>query len=296
MTGRSLTAMLQSRGYAVAWLSRSPDTSDHSLVFHWDPAKGEMDKEAFGWADALVHLAGKNIGARRWTAAVKEAIVSSRVNAARLLCEAGEAQARKCPVVVSMAAMGLYGDRGDAWIREDAGAGKGFLSTSCVQWEKALHTLERIAERSVILRGGMIFSRSGGVLPRLAGPLRSGICPVAGDGRQYYAWIHIDDLCSMICFALENAGVRGTYNAVSPFPIHASDCMRLLQFLGTSRSRLRFCCVAGTGHSPCILQACDITLCNCIVTLLKTRTKHPVLFAPDYIYLEGKISRSEGKN
>ncbi len=178
---------------------------------HWDPARGEIDRRAFEGLDAVIHLAGENVGAR-WTRERKMKIHASRVNGTRLLAETLASLQRPPRVLVSASAIGYYGTH-DA---DESGApGDDFLARVCVDWERAAEPARAAGIRVVHPRLGVVLSPSGGALKKLLPPFRLGVGGRVGDGRQMMSWIGIDDTLAALHFLLFE-DISGPVNLVSP--------------------------------------------------------------------------------
>jgi uncharacterized protein (TIGR01777 family) len=121
---------------------------------------------------------------------------------------------------ISSAAVGYYGDNSsEQWISEDAAPGKGFLAESCIAWEASIRSMIETGIRIVALRIGIVLSTKGGALPKLIQPMKFGIASYFGTGQTWYPWIHIEDLCRMFLFALQDHDMSGFFNAVGPNPV-----------------------------------------------------------------------------
>jgi uncharacterized protein (TIGR01777 family) len=213
LVGKQLTSLLESKGYAVAWLSRKPQQRTYFL---WDVDKQELDPQALEWADAVVHLAGEGVAEKRWTAARKLAILRSRTESTALLYTAIQQATQKPSTFISASAVGFYGfDTGAALVDESSPSGKDFLAEVVVAWEKEVKKIEALPLRCVILRIGIVLDAQGGALTEMLKP------PVAaplGSGAQWMSWIHVEDLVRLFVFALEKTTLQGIYNAVGPHP------------------------------------------------------------------------------
>jgi uncharacterized protein (TIGR01777 family) len=227
LIGRHLTKLLSGEGYEVIHLSRSPSKGSVK-TFTWNIDTKEIDDDAIAAADHIIHLAGADLSARRWTKEYKEEIISSRVEGALLIRDSMLRIPNHVKSFISASGIGYYGDRGDEWLTEDAEPGDNFVSSICIEWEKAAHSFEKINKRVVILRTGIVLSKDGGALPPLMNPIRYGVAPIFGDGKQFYSWIHIDDLCGMYLHAIKNETVRGVYNGVAPGPQRYEDLMDII--------------------------------------------------------------------
>jgi uncharacterized protein (TIGR01777 family) len=176
--------------------------------------------------DALVHLAGEPI-AQRWTKAAKKRIYDSRVEGTRRLVNALSTQPHRPRLLVCASAVGFYGSRGDEILTETSSPGSGFLPRLVMDWEQAGQIAKALDIRVVSLRLGMVLGH-GGALARLLPPFRLGAGGRLGSGRQWMSWIHIDDVVSLILFAMENAALRGSVNASAPHPVTNDEFTRRL--------------------------------------------------------------------
>ncbi len=222
--GSRLVAMLQERGYAVRVLTRSPRAEHH---FAWDPMAGRISDEAVRGAAVVINLAGAGIADKRWTPARKALIVDSRVQSTHTLREAFQRLNHQPEVYVAASAIGYYGNSGECWMREgDPPADQSFLSTSTAAWEQATETVSALGIRTAVLRIGIVLEQSGGALREIIRPLRFGIGAYFGDGQAWYSWIHRDDVCRMVLWAMEHPQAEGIYNAVAPHPVRNRDLVR----------------------------------------------------------------------
>jgi len=171
--------------------------------------------DAFAGCQAVVNLAGEPV-AQRWTAAARERISNSRIQGTRSLVAA----LRKHPpqVLVSASAVGYYGSRGDEILTEDSAPAHDFLGQLALGWEQEAHTAEQFGVRVVTPRIGVVLGR-GGALSQMLLPFRLGVGGRLGTGKQWMSWIAVDDLVSLIEFAIEDAALSGPVNAVAPNPV-----------------------------------------------------------------------------
>lgn len=228
LIGARLSEMLREQGYAVHHLSRKANPSAPFPAFSWDLEKGTIDEAAVEKADFVINLAGAGIADGRWTAKRKQIIIDSRVDSARLLLNTFQKLGKKPQAYLSSAAIGFYGNRGDQWMHETDAPGEGFLTESCLEWERAIDEVATAGIRTVGLRIGVVLSKNGGALQKMLIPLQFLLATYFGNGRQWYSWIHIDDVCRMFIYAIENQQLSGFYNAVAPQPETNKDFTKIL--------------------------------------------------------------------
>ena len=217
MIGQALGAFLRTRGHTVVRLVRRASRGTDELV--WDPAKGTIDLAALEGVDAVVNLAGENVGAGRWTVARRDAIRRSRDDTTRTLVQAIGALRRKPEVLVNASAVGFYGNRGDAVLTEAEPAGAGFLAEVCQAWEAQAGAVNASGVRSVFLRFGVVLSPAGGALAKLLPLFRAGLGGRVGTGEQWMSWIGIDDAVGALHHALVAPACHGPLNATAPEPV-----------------------------------------------------------------------------
>lgn len=172
--------------------------------------------DAFAGCQAVVNLAGEPV-AQRWTSAARERISNSRIQGTRSLVNA----LRQHPpaVLVSASAIGYYGSRGDEILTEDSPPSSDFLGQLSLSWEQEARAAEQFRVRVVTPRIGVVLGRGGGALSKMLPPFRLGAGGRLGTGEQWMSWIALDDLVSLIEFAIEDATVSGPVNAVAPNPV-----------------------------------------------------------------------------
>ena len=218
LIGSALVSFLTNAGHDVLRLVRSAPKSDGSEV-HWDPESGRIDNAGLEGMDAVVHLAGENIGAGRWTRDRKARIFDSRVKGTRLLCESLANLAQPPKTLISASAIGYYGDRDEEILNEGSISGFGFLAEVCIEWEIATEPLAQTEIRVVNLRMGIVLSLEGGPLEKMLPPFKMGVGGILGNGRQYMSWISLDDAVGGIYHALVTDSLQGPVNNVAPHPV-----------------------------------------------------------------------------
>ena len=227
LIGSALVALLTTGGYRVTRLVRSEPKPGEAEV-HWHPESGRIDTVALEGVDAVVHLAGENIGSGRWNTAKKARILDSRVKGTRLLCESIANLAHRPKVLVCASAIGYYGDRGEDIVNEDGPSGSGFLADVCRAWEAATEPAAQKAIRVVNLRSGIILSLVGGPLEKMLPPFKMGVGGILGNGQQYMSWITLDDAIGAIHHALTTDSLQGPVNAAAPHPVTNRDFTKTL--------------------------------------------------------------------
>jgi uncharacterized protein (TIGR01777 family) len=226
LVGQALVRHLESGGHEMLRLVRRAPRAKGEL--HWDPDRNEIDGSSLEGVDAVVHLAGESIAERRWTAAKKVRLQTSRIGPTRLLAQTLAGLACKPMVLVSASAVGYYGNRGADWLDETSPPGADFLARLCVDWERATESAARAGIRVVNLRTGLVLSPHGGALAKMLPLFRAGLGGILGPGTQYVSWIAIDDLVGAIGHALANPAVDGPLNAVAPTPVTNLDLTKTL--------------------------------------------------------------------
>jgi uncharacterized protein (TIGR01777 family) len=220
--GSALCDALLARGDSVVGLTRDPQKArgtNPSVAWHpWQPMLERPPAKAFEGVDGVVNLLGEKID-QRWTDDAKRRIMESRRTGTHNLVGAIAGLERRPKVLVNQAAIGFYGDRGDAMVDESSGPGEGYDSEVVQEWEKAAHEAEGSGVRLVVVRTGHVLDAGDGLLAELLTPFKLGVGgPLAG-GRQYVSWIHIDDEVGILLWALDDEKVSGTINATAPNPV-----------------------------------------------------------------------------
>lgn len=218
LVGSRLLDLIDSTKYKIIVLTRSPKAAHGSISYaKWDTTTGYVDPIVLK-ADHVINLAGAGIADQRWTKSRKKLLINSRVDTTTLLYRTFDTNHVRLKSYIGASAIGYYGDRDDEKLTETAVAGNDFLSECCVLWESAHHQMEQISTATSILRIGIVMSTNGGAFSKIHPPMKFGMANYFGNGKQYYSWIHIDDLCHMIIYLIQNPEGHKTYNAVAPDP------------------------------------------------------------------------------
>jgi uncharacterized protein (TIGR01777 family) len=235
--GSYLVPFLKSHGHVVELLHRK----DPEAHFFWDPEHGILRGSLEGY-DAVINLAGYSVASGRWNKSRKEKILQSRVMATALLVDRIKKCQAKPRVFITASATGYYGDTSVEEMTESQSAGVGFLATVCQKWEDEARKLESDGVRVVMLRIGMVLTPRGGALGKMVPAFRMGLGGPLGSGKQKLSWIGIDDLVSIVNFALLS-NLQGPVNAVAGCVtneeftkilarvLHRPACMRVPAFV-----------------------------------------------------------------
>ncbi len=223
--GSGLAAFLESGGHTVIRFQRQGPAGPGAVS--WNPATGVCEGESLEGLDALVHLARENIGERRWNAAFKARVRSSRVQATEALCRTLAGLDRPPACLLSASAIGYYGSS-EAPATEQREAGQGFLAEVCQDWERATRPAEEAGIRVTHLRLGMVLGAQGGALAKLLPLFRMGGGGPLGSGRQGLSWIAREDAIGAIHFLLYTPEVTGPVNIVAPNPVSNEEFGRTL--------------------------------------------------------------------
>lgn len=229
LIGRYLTSVLLENDYKVSHLSRNVNQFGKVRVFRWDPEKGILDPMVFEGVDYIVHLAGANIGEKRWTRNRKIEIVNSRVDSAKLLYRVITNNNIRIKAFISASAVGYYGSlSSDRIFTENDPPADDFLGTVCKKWEDAADLFSASGIRVVKIRTGVVLEKNDSALSRFLITARFGLFPILGGGKQYLPWIHPEDLSDIYLTAINDKTMTGAYNAVSPHHITQKEFMRTL--------------------------------------------------------------------
>lgn len=226
LIGTALTRHLVAGGHEVIPMVRQSSTGSRAGIA-WSPREDFVDLDGLEGVDAVVHLAGEPIGARRWNPDVKRRILESRTTGTDVLARGLARMQRPPAVLVSASAIGIYGDRGDEVLTEASPAGDGFLSQVCVAWEAAAAPAAAAGIRVVHPRTGVVLTASGGALRRMLLPFRLGVGGRIGSGRQYFSWISLQDHVRAMTHLLTSE-LAGPVNLTGPQPVDNADFTKAL--------------------------------------------------------------------
>ena len=236
--GGRLVEMLCERGDHVTIVTRTPKA----------PREPRAGVEYEAWLpdvsrfDAIVHLAGESVVGRRWNEKQKSRLWTSRVDSTRELVGAIAKSKQRPKVLVCASAVGYYGDRGAEVLLESSPPADTFLARLCVAWEADAAKAGPQGVRVASIRIGVVLGRGGGALKSMLPVFRLGLGGPFGDGQAWVPWIHVDDLCALIVFAIDDERARGAFNAAAPGIVQNGEFARTL---GRVLSRPAFLPVPG---------------------------------------------------
>jgi uncharacterized protein (TIGR01777 family) len=224
LVGTQLVARLRERNDQSVVLSRNRVKAQSRLgqdieIVEGDPTTAGDWMQAVGSCDAVVNLAGENIFARRWNDDFKAKIRDSRVDGTKNVVAAIARAENKPGVLVNASAVGYYGPHGDEELTEVSPPGNDFLARACIEWEDAARMVEATGVRLVIARFGVVMDAEEGALTKMLTPFKLGVGGPVGNGRQWMAWVHLDDVVGIILHAIDHTDVSGIINATAPEPV-----------------------------------------------------------------------------
>ncbi len=233
--GRHLSALLTQRGDEVIWLVRHPGRSGteklHAEEYAFDPVGSPDDtgwQQAVDGADAIVNLSGSPI-ASRWNARVKQELRASRLESARALIRAMARvpEERRPDVYVSASGIGIYGDRGAEALDESSPAGDDWLALLAVDWENVALGARDVGARTVLVRTSVVLGEEG-FLPKMLTPMKLFAGGPVGSGKQWFPWIHIDDIAAVYAHAIDTPALKGPVIATAPEQLTMSQFAKAL--------------------------------------------------------------------
>jgi uncharacterized protein (TIGR01777 family) len=229
--GRALCNRLIEQGHSLTLLTRSRSPAPllpGQTWATWNPESAGDWQQTLDAADGVINLAGEPIAGKRWTAAQKREIRSSRINTTRALVTAiGKAEI-KPKFLLNASAIGYYGARGDEVLTEESVPGNDFLSSVCAAWEQEAEQAAPYGLRVIRLRTGIVLGNGGGALTKMVLPFKLFVGGPLGSGTQWMPWIHLEDEIGLIQFLIENRHARGAVNATAPYPVTMREFCKTL--------------------------------------------------------------------
>ncbi len=219
LIGTGLVKKLSDKGYETVIVSSSPEKARQKFpfakgFFRW----GELMPSSLEGCDAVINLAGAPVAGQKWNEEYKKLLISSRVDTTRELYRAVEGMAKKPEAFICSSAVGYYGNGGESELDESGPKGDGFLSDLCEMWEAEASAFTGLGLRVASIRTGIVLSPEDGALKKMLLPFKLGIGGPLGNGRQWFPWLHIDDIVNIYLYAIEN-NISGAFNAAAPEPV-----------------------------------------------------------------------------
>lgn len=223
--GTPLTKELRSAGHDVIITTRRK--SDSKDTIRWS-LPDLIPPDVISEIDAVINLAGEPIAPKRWTEERKKLILSSRIDTTRALVESIKNSDKNPKVFISASAIGYYGPRDEKPVNEYTSPSLGYLASVCLQWEAEAQKAEDLGLRVVRVRIGGVLDADGGLLAQMVGPFKFFAGGPIGDGKQWFSWIHRDDMIGIIKYAIENDSVSGPVNVTAPNPVTNKEFSKAL--------------------------------------------------------------------
>jgi len=221
LVGTELTDLLLQNDISVHYLTISKEKEKYRpnvTGFFWNPEQGIIDENCLLGVDAIIHLAGSPIS-NRWTNAVKQEIIESRVLSSNTLYKALKDNPNQVRQIVSASAVGIYpNSHTTIYTEETQSVDNSFLGNVVTKWEESVDKFKLLNIKVCKLRTGIVLAPKGGALPEMVRPVKIGLGAAFGNGRQIQSWIHVQDLARLYFFAVQHSW-EGVFNAASPDPI-----------------------------------------------------------------------------
>ena len=221
LVGKAIVNCLLGARHDVVVLCRNAAAARKSInasarLDVWDGKTPGPWCQTIDGADAVLNFAGESIGAKRWSPARKRIILHSRLDPTKALVEAIRNAVQKPSVLINASAVGYYGNVEEEEVTESRPQGEGFLADVCGQWEREANVAETLGVRVITTRSGVVLAKDAPALQKMMLPFKFFVGGPVGSGRQWFSWIHIDDLTALVSFALTNGNLSGPVNVVAP--------------------------------------------------------------------------------
>lgn len=224
LIGSALVARLQER-YEITVTSRSPSKAQQQLGAGVKVVKGLAEIADIGAFHGVINLQGEGIADKRWSAAQKQRLQESRWQVTAELAQRIAAAEQPPKVLISGSAIGYYGAQGDEVMTEDKQVDlpDDFAHQLCAKWEELALQAQSASTRVCVLRTGVVLASDASALQKMLPPYLLGLGGPLGHGRQYFSWIHLQDMVRLIEFLLETPDAQGIYNATAPEPVRQQE-------------------------------------------------------------------------
>lgn len=218
MVGSALASFLKAAGHDV-WKLQRGNTDLPAKIIGWDPSLDGADRDSLEGFEVVLHLAGENIGIKKWNERQKSKIFQSRCRDTWLLSHMFSRLKNPPKIFLSASAIGIYGDRKKEILTEESSLGHDFLSDVCIRWEEASEVLRLMNVRTCALRFGYILSPKAGMLRQMLAAFKAGLGGKMGSGEQVVSWVALDDVIRAIYHCIMNESLQGPVNVVAPHPV-----------------------------------------------------------------------------
>jgi uncharacterized protein len=231
--GKALLAHLSALGHEIVLLTRSPQAYSHLkapnvYLESWDGYQlGPWSHHVDG-SEAIINLSGEGVANKRWSEEQKQILLKSRTQTSKILVEAITQAAHRPQIVISASGAGFYGDRQEEELTEDSPKGQGFLADVSELREQEVSPLKEMGIRTVSLRLGVVLGKNGGAFKKMLLPFQYGLGGPLGSGRQWFPWIHRDDVIHIIQFILDHQEIAGPVNITAPHPVTMNEFAKTL--------------------------------------------------------------------
>ena len=217
--GSTLTDFLEKQQYEVLILTRKKSKENH--LVYWDLDKKEIEAEKLKDVNIIINLVGAGIADENWSDARKKVIIESRTETTKFLFNVFKNEGIQLETYIGASASGYYGGvTKNKVFKESDNSGDDFLAEVCVKWEASHDLFKTIAKNHYIVRIGVVLTKTGGALEKMAAPVKLYAGAALGSGKQIVPWIHVQDLIGIFHHLMDNQLERGIYNGVSPNPIN----------------------------------------------------------------------------
>lgn len=238
--GSRLVERLHAEGHRLLVLTRNPAAAQKTFpasafpnleIVAYTPTASGSWQQAIAGCDGVVNLAGESIAEERWTSQRQQEILNSRKLGTQKIVEAIAIANPKPSVLVNASAIGYYGTSETAIFEETSPGGNDFLAQVCQAWEAEAQKVKATGTRLVILRFGIVLGM-GGALAKMITAFKLFAGGPIGTGRQWFSWIHRDDVVNLILQALTQPDIEGVLNATAPNPVRMAElCQTMGQVL-----------------------------------------------------------------
>lgn len=227
--GKRLIDRFIANGDEIVAISRGARASGKGI--NWitgdTQRSGEWQQSVDG-CNLVINLAGEPIVGKRWSEAQKRLIRDSRIKTTENIVDAIRQARRRPTTLISASAIGIYAKNEERALDESDPPANDFLGQMCQQWEAAASAVESLGVRLVLPRIGIVLGKEGGALAKMLPPFKLGLGGPVGSGRQWFSWIHIEDMVALIFYAIKHDEMKGPINAVAPHPVRMGEFTKAL--------------------------------------------------------------------